>query len=487
MVGITSYGAYVPLYRLDRSEFFRAWGGIFGMSIPGEKAVANFDEDTITMSVEAAIDCLSGIDPKTVDGLFSATTTSPYKDRQCSGVMSMVLDLRRDVRTMDVANSLRAGTSALTSAIDAIEAGTAKSILVTAADMILAAPAGDFEQAYGDGSAAVLLGNEDVIASVEGSYSVSDEFAGMWRTSDDTFVRAWEDRMILDKGYSSIILEAINGLMKKYGLSTKDFTKMVCDSPLDVRRHSRLARELGFDESQVQDPMFLTVGNTGCALAMMMLVAALEESKPGDRILFASYGNGADAFVLEVTPEIEKVGHRRGMKNHLASKKPLKNYESYLRWRRLVTVERARRPELGPTTIAGLWRDRRLILGLWGKKCTACGTPQIIQGASMGMGTPTRICVNCQAKDQFEEYRFADKKAKVFTFTQDNLADTVDPPAVVTTVDFEGGGRAIFDMTDRDPNEVSVDMPVEMTFRKLFYDAPRGIHNYFWKTRPVRC
>ncbi len=487
MIGITSYGAYIPLHRLDRSEFFRAWGGIFGMSIPGEKAVANFDEDSLTMAVESAIDCMNGTDPQKVDGLLFATTTSPYKDRLCSSIMAVVLDMRRDVRTIDVTGSLRAGTTAIVPALDAIKAGTAKSVMVTAADTIMAAPAGDFEQAYGDGGAALLLGTEGVIASVEGSYSISDEFAGMWRTSEDTFIRSWEDRMVLDSGYSSIMPEVISGLMKKCGLATNDFTKMVCDSPLDVRRHARLARELGFNESQVQDPMFLTVGNTGCALAMMMLVAALEEAKAGDKILFASYGNGADAFVLEVTPAIEKVRDRRGIKNHLVSKKPLNNYETYLRWRRLVTIERARRPELGPTTIAGLWRDRRLILGLWGKKCKVCGTPQIIQGASMGMGTPTRVCVNCQAKDQFEDYRFADKKAKVFTFTQDNLADTVDPPSVITTVDFEAGGRAIFDMTDRDPSEVYVDMPVEMTFRKLYYDAPRGIHNYFWKTRPVRC
>ena len=96
MVGITSYGAYVPLHRLDRAEFFRAWGGIFGMSIPGEKAVANFDEDSLTMAVESATDCLNGIDPKTVDGLFFTTTTSPYKDRLCSSIMAMTLDMRRD-------------------------------------------------------------------------------------------------------------------------------------------------------------------------------------------------------------------------------------------------------------------------------------------------------------------------------------------------------------------------------------------------------
>ena len=196
MIGISSYGAYIPFHRLDRSEFFRAWGGIFGMAIPGEKAVANFDEDSITMAVESTTDCLNGTDPHKVDGLFFATTTSPYKDRLCAGIMSMVLDLRRDARTMDVTGTLRSGTTAMVSALDAIKAGQAKNILVASADTILAAPAGDFEQAFGDGSAALLLSNEKVIASIEGHYSISDEFSGMWRTSDDTFVRAWEDRMI---------------------------------------------------------------------------------------------------------------------------------------------------------------------------------------------------------------------------------------------------------------------------------------------------
>ena len=482
MVGITSYGGYIPLHRLSREEFFRAWGGL---ALPGERAVANFDEDSVTMATEAAIDCMKGIDPKTVDGLFFATTTSPYREKQCSTIISVALDLGREIRTADFTGSLRAGTIAIASAMDAINAGAARSILVTAADLRLGAPAGDFEQALGDGGAALLLGEKGVIATIEGSYSISDEFSGVWRSDADTFVRTWEDRMVLDEGYSAVLPEAISGLMKKYNLAPGDFAKVVYDAPTDIRRHPRVAGGLKFDAAQLQDSLFMTVGNTGAALAMMMLVAALEEAKPGDRILFASYGNGADAFVLQVTPEIEKVRDRRGIKNHLASKRVLANYETYVRWRGLITLEAARRPDRSPTSIAGLWRDRKIILGLWGVKCKVCGTPQYAQGAGLGGSTPLRICVNCQAKDQFEDYRFTDKKAEVFTFTQDNLADTVDPPATITVVDFEGGGRAVFDMTDRDPAEVKVGMPVEMTFRKLYFD--RGVHNYFWKTRPLRC
>jgi len=290
--------------------------------------------------------------------------------------------------------------------------------------------------------------------------------------------------MVLDTGYTPLLSEAISGVMNKCNLKPNDFAKAVYYAPLDVRGHTRLAKALGFDPAQVQDPMFMTLGNTGTALAMMMLVAALEEAKAGDKILFASYGNGADASVLEVTDAIEKARNRRGIKAHLESKKMLTNYEKYLRWRGLIPLEAAQRPELTPTSISALRRDRREVLGLYGVRCKKCGNPQYRPPASAGGRTPSRICVICQAKDEFEDYRFADKKARIFNFTHDNLATTPDPPATNLIIDFEGGGRGMFDMTDRDPDKVEVGMPVEMTFRKLFFD--RGIHNYYWKARPIR-
>jgi len=99
MVGITSYGAYIPWHRIDRQNFLKAWGGF---AMPGEKAIASYDEDSLTMAVEASIDCLRGIDAHKVDGLYFATTTSPYKEKQCSALMALPLDLRRDIRTADI-------------------------------------------------------------------------------------------------------------------------------------------------------------------------------------------------------------------------------------------------------------------------------------------------------------------------------------------------------------------------------------------------
>jgi len=477
MTGLLSYGAYIPFHRISRAEISRAWGGF---AMPGEKAVANSDEDSITMGVEAAVDCLRGIDKGEVDALFFATTTSPYKERLCSAIIAMALDLPAEVRTMDFTGTLRAGTTALKCALDAVKAGSAKKVLVIASETRIGAPAGDFEQALGDGAAAVLVGEGDVIGEISDSYHMSDEFSGVWRADGDTFLRSWEDRMVLDEGYSRVLPIALGALMKKSKLAASDFAGAVYDAPTDARRHGRVGTQLGFDRAQIQDIMANTVGNTGSAMALMLLAAALEEGKAGEKYLLGSYGNGADAFVLEITKGIEKLGERRGIKKHLESKRMVKNYETYVRWRGLIVMEAAKRPGRPPTSISELFRDRKSILSLYGLKCTKCGTPQYEV-------RPGRVCVICQAKDQFEPYLFADKAAKIFTFTQDRLGVSADPPNTVAVVDFDGGGRAVFDVTDRDPDAIVVDMTVEMTFRKLYSDSPRGIHNYYWKVRPIRC
>ncbi|MEE8469875.1 MAG: 3-hydroxy-3-methylglutaryl CoA synthase, partial [Dehalococcoidia bacterium] len=131
MAGIVSYGAYIPIYRLSRDLIAQSWGRF---PLGGEKAVANFDEDCITMAVEAGNNCLQGIDRDEVEGLFLASTTTPYKEKQCAAVVAEALDLKRGMVTADFANSLRAGTIAMRAALDAIAAGSAKKVLVVASD-----------------------------------------------------------------------------------------------------------------------------------------------------------------------------------------------------------------------------------------------------------------------------------------------------------------------------------------------------------------
>ncbi len=481
MVGIISYGAYIPWHRMERDLCRKAWGGF---AMPGERAVAYFDEDSVTMAVAAAQDCLAGFDAKRVDGLYFASTTSPYRERQCSSIIAMPLNMRTDIRTADINTSLRAGATAMTLATDSIAAGSCEQVLVTAADIRQGAPAGMLEQSMGDGATAMLMGTGNIIAEIIGSYSCSDEFSGTWRSGDDPFVRSWEDRMVLDTVYTPVLTTALTEVMNRCNIAPADIAKVVFDSPGDPRGHARLAASLGFEPTQVQDPLplFLSVGFTGCASALMLLVSALEEARPGDIILFAGSGNGADAIVLKVTEAIDSLPRRKGIHRHLEIKTPLENYNSYLKWRDLVPLEAARRPDPQPIKLSAIWRERKVLLGLWGVRCRQCGTPQYDNGALTT--SPIRVCGKCTAKDDFDDYCFADKKAEVFSFTNDILAPSIDPPSSVVLIEFEGGGRALFDLTDRVVDEVAIGMDVEMTFRRVCYQ--KGVSNYFWKAKPIR-
>lgn len=351
---------------------------------------------------------------------------------------------------------------------------------MTAADCRLSAPGGESEQLFGDGAAAIALGSSEVIASIEGSYSLVNEFTDNWRGDDDIFVRSWEPRFTIAEGYMATLQEAVSSILKNYSLTPQDINKAVFYAP-DPRTHATLARSLGFDpRSQVQDPLHTNVGNTGVASALMMLVATLETAKAGDKILLASYGDGADVFILQVTEQITKLGDRKGVNGHLGIKRMLPSYQKYLQFRNLVEMEKLSLSEpISPSPVA-MWRERKKNLSLYGVKCKQCGTVQY---------PPQRVCMNCQAKDQFEDYQFSDKRGKLFTLGSDySLTRYPDPPEIYSYIDVDGGGRLVLIMTDRDPDEVKIGMPVEFTFRRLYKGRGmgRGISNYFWKCKPVR-
>ena len=194
MAGITSYGAYIPAYRLDRAIAARAWGG---PPMMGEKAVGCWDEDSVTMATEAALDCLGGTAPEAIDGVFLASTTLPYKEKQMSSLIATVLDLPKTARVADFANSLRCATTAMKSALDAVEAGAARRIMVAASDCRMGVPQSMREQLFGDAAAALLIGSDEVAVSIEGFYSINDEITDVWRRDQDTFVEGAEDRWAL--------------------------------------------------------------------------------------------------------------------------------------------------------------------------------------------------------------------------------------------------------------------------------------------------
>ncbi len=472
MVGITSYGAYIPMFRLPLAAI--AGGGRKAAGGSGEKAVANFDEDSVTMAVAAAANCLEGIDRASIDGLLFASTSYPYREKQAASIVAKALDLRREVITADFADTVRAGTTALRGALDAVKAGSARNVLVVTSDCRLAAPRSVMERSFGDGAAAFLIGDTAVAATVEHHYFIADEIIDVWRTERDPFVRSWEDRFVVEHGYQHNMIEAVKGLLQKAGLAPKDFSKAVLYSP-DARSHAGVARATGFDvKTQVQDALFGKLGNTGAAFAPMLLVAALEEAKPGSKLLVANYGDGSEAFVIGVTEHVTKLRSKRGMQWHLNRRTELSDYDKYLAFRNLQPSEVDRRGGQGVSATVH-FRDRDEDISFHGHKCRRCSTMQF---------PFQRVCFKCFTKDDFEEVRLSDRYGKVMSHTFDFFAGSPDPPLIVTVVEVDGGARVYMQMTDASPKEVKLELPVEFTFRKIHEYG--GTPNYFWKCTPVR-
>ena len=471
MVGIVSFGAYIPIHRLEHDKIAGAWGLA---SMKGEKAVANYDEDSLTMGVEAAIDCINGLDRDSIDGVCFASTTAPYAERQSASTIVAALDFSKELLTADFANSVRASTSAIRSAVDAINGGSAKKVIVIASDMLVPAPQSENEQLFGNGVAAILLGESDVAVEIQGFCTTSSEFTDRWRLSGEQYYCSWEDRFVQVTIIEEAIERILQQLAQKYSLKPEDFSKVILNAP-NPRRHRELARKMNLDGNQVQDSLLTTMGNTGTAHTLMMLVAALEEAKAGDKLLLLNYGDGCDAYILQVTPGIEKLRNKRAIKRHLASKMMLPTYEKYFVFRDLMDWGHDPRPSLG-SSLTVTWRDRDQIFALYGAKCKHCGEVQY---------PVPRVCAYCQTKDQFERLRLSDKRGTLFTFSVDERAQVPDPPTVASVVDLDIGGRLVLQMTDRDVAKVDVGMPVEMTFRNMHEGS--GFHNYFWKCRPIRC
>ncbi len=481
MVGIVAYGAHLPWYRLERKTVVQAMGWInpsVWALAGGEKTVANADEDAITLAVAAVRNAARGLGKPAGDGLFLASTTFPYALHQNAAIAREALQIPETAATMDVSGTPRSGTTALLAAWSRVSSGDANTVWVAAADVHPAKMGSGGELLYGDGAAAVAVGTEGVLAELVGSYTLNSDFPDRIRAPEQPFPRGWEERWVRDEGYLRLIPEALRAYLDSAGLSAEEVAAVIYPCPFP-REHASIGKRLGFSPNRVVDPLMGEVGDTGSAHPLLMLCRVLESASPGDHILMAGFGSGVDVVHLRATDAVSSFRPARGLDELLSRKARLSPYEKAVAFRELVPVETGLRGEFqAETPLSVIWRERRTILGLVGTRCLRCGTPQF---------PPQRICAvpECQAVDETEPYRFADRPARVFSYTGDHLAFSLDPPQIYGIVDFQEGGRMMLDFTDCALEDVRVGQPVELHFRKKYHDAQRGVHTYFWKAVPL--
>jgi hydroxymethylglutaryl-CoA synthase len=450
-VGILAYGAYLPRLRLARKSVAEAnaWfnPGLKGLA-KGERTMCNWDEDTVTMAVEAARDCLTGEDRGTVAALSLASTTLPFEDRLNAGIVLEALNLEPKVNAQDLTASQRAATSGLVTALQMARGGTGP-ILVIGSEKRRTKTASPLELQAGDGAAALLVGAGPVVAKLLAHAGRTVDFVDHFRGEGFEFDYTWEERWIRDEGYNKIVPATLADLFKSTDVKPAEIAHfaMPCVLP---RVAAGIAKKAGMPDAAVRDNLHAVCGETGAAHPLVMLVDALERAKPGDKILV-----------------------------HLARRKEETNYPKFLAFNDLVAIERGMRADVDKATpLSSLYRNRRMLTGFIGGQCKKCGTLQFPKSA---------VCVNpnCNAFHTQEDAPFADTPAKVQSYTADRLTYSPDPPHYYGMVVFEQGGRVMIDFTDCDAATVDVAAPMRMMFRIKEYDPQRGFTRYFWKAAPA--
>jgi len=484
MTGITAYGAYIPRLRLQRKAVAEAnaWFAPGLVGTKGERAMANWDEDSVTMAVEAARDCLPAADPiedrAFVDACYFATTSAPFSDRQNGGIVARALSLPEAISSFDITSSQRCGTSAAIAALDAVAAGRANAPLVVAGEKRKARAASAQELAYGDAAAALTFGRDKVIAKFLGSHSATVDFVDHFRGEEEEFDYAWEERWIRDEGYTKIVPAAVKALFEKTGVKGADIAHFILPCPF-AKLDLSIAKACGIVESAVRDNLAANVGDAGAARALLMLVHALEQAKPGDKILIAQFGQGCDALLFEVTPDIRDLPKRGGVTGALARRKEETNYLKYLGFNGLVDLEKGMRAEVDKrTALTVVYRKNDMLMGLVGGRCRVCGTAQFPR---------TRICVNpnCKQVDSQDPHSFAESHGTILSWSADFLTYSLSPPSHYGMITFADGGRFMADITDVEQGQIDSGTPVRMVFRIKDFDEKRGFRRYFWKAVPA--
>ena len=463
MTGIAAFGAYVPRLRLPLALA----AGLPAREGGPERAVAGHDEDAVSMAVAACLDCLTGFERERVDALYFASTSYALREKQGAALIAKALDLRRDVRSADFSGSLRAGMGALEAACHAVAAGAVGRALVVASECRMAAPRSALEAKLGDAAAAFLVGSGDAVATLEGSYAVTDELQDLWRADGERFVHGWEERFVVQQGYTPNLCEAVRGLFAQTGLGPERFARVALYAP-DPRSLADAAGALGVAPDRLQEPFFGRLGNAGAAFAPLLLAAALEGAAPGERLLAAGYGDGAHAMAFQVTERIEKLEPRLGVSGHLARRRPLARYDTYLRARGLEAQEWTSVPDPGLSATVR-FRERDADIAFLGARCRRCG--------QIHFPAP-RVCYRCHARDEWEPHRLSDKRGRVLAYTFDHFFPAPEPPTTVVVCEIEGC-RVQLQMADLRPEEARLDMEVGFAFRVIHQAG--GKPNYFWK------
>ncbi len=315
-VGIVGYGAHIPRRRIKVEEIAKVWGADAPSYKKGlellQKSVPALDEDTITLSVEAARNALTraGIDPAEIGAVYVGSESHPYAVKPSGVTVAEAIGATPDCHCADFEFACKAGSEGMFVAYGLVKAGLIKYGLGIGADTSQGAPGDALEYSAAAGAAAFIMGADDdrIIATMDETYSFMTDTPDFWRR-EHQFYPSHGGRFTGEPAYFRIVEGAIKGILNKSGMKQSEFAYVIFHQP-NGKFPRRMGKRLGFSFEQIDVGRLVPqLGNTYSGASPLGLTAVLDVAKPGDRILMCSYGSGAgsDAFVLTVRERVLKV------------------------------------------------------------------------------------------------------------------------------------------------------------------------------------
>ncbi|MGC9516742.1 MAG: hydroxymethylglutaryl-CoA synthase [Methanomicrobiales archaeon] len=340
MSGIVGYGVYIPSYRIKVEEIARVWGddpkAISRGLVVDEKSVPGPDEDTATISVEAARSALkrSGIDPAKIGAVYVGSESHPYAVKPTSTIVAEAVEASPEMTSADLEFACKAGTAGMQICMGLVDSGLIEYGLAVGSDTAQGAPGDALEYTASAGGAAYIIGKKDTVADFEATYSYTTDTPDFYRREGQPYPRHG-GRFTGEPAYFKHVLSAAKGLLERLDKDASDFDHVVFHQP-NGKFYLRAAKKLGFNNEQAKTGLLTPViGNTYSGATPLGLAAILDIAKPGDKILAVSYGSGAgsDAFSIEVTDKIEEQRDAAPKVTDLIDRKSYVDYAVYAKYK----------------------------------------------------------------------------------------------------------------------------------------------------------
>ena len=312
-VGIVSYGAYVPRYRITPAEIGRIWGTDGTAMGKGllihMKSVPSPDEDVITIATEAARNMMSrcSVDPKDIGAMYVGSESHPYAVKPTGTVVAEAICATPNLTVADLEFACKAGTAGIQMCMGLVGSGMIRYGVAIGADTSQGAPGDALEYSASAGGAAFLIGSEKIIAKINRTLSYTTDTPDFWRREGSPYP-SHGGRFTGEPAYFKHIGSAARMMLEEMGTQPSDYKYAVFHQP-NGKFPTRIAKELGFNDEQIKDGLLTPyIGNTYSGAVPLGLASVLDVAQPGDRIFAVAYGSGAgsDAFDITVTEEIKK-------------------------------------------------------------------------------------------------------------------------------------------------------------------------------------